>query len=155
MKKFLYLMIQITWGFPQTLLGFLNFILTIRNKHYFYNGAIITVWKNKSSVSLGLFVFITDEPFFYDKLKSKYTKKDLSDRLLVHEYGHTIQSLILGPLYLFLIGIPSTLWGFLPNLARKRQTKQISYFSFFTEKWANVLGEKVTKKISMENLIID
>ena len=28
----------------------------------------------------------------------------------VHEYGHTIQSLILGPLYLFVVGIPSFVW---------------------------------------------
>lgn len=45
-------------------------------------------------------------------------------------YGHTIQSLILGPLYL-------------------------SYFSFFTEKWANYLGEQVTGEKSMESFVID
>ena len=81
--------------------------------------------------------------------------EELSARLLVHEYGHTIQSLMLGPLYLIVIGIPSTLWGFLPNLNRKRKEEQISYFSFFTEKWANILGEKVTGQKSMENLVID
>ena len=74
---------------------------------------------------------------------------------MVHEYGHTIQSLILGPLYLLVMGIPSTLWGFLPNPAKKRKEEKISYFSFFTEKWANNLGEKVTGKESMGNLIID
>ena len=75
--------------------------------------------------------------------------------LLVHEYGHTIQSLILGPLYLIVIGIPSALWGFLPNLHKKRKDDQISYFSFFTEGWANRLGEKVTGERSMGNLVID
>ncbi len=155
MNNILYTIIQIIWGLPQSTLGFINLIINIREKHYFYNGAIVTVWKNKSSVSLGLFVFITNEPYFYNKLKHKYTKEDLSGRLLVHEYGHTIQSLILGPLYLIVIGIPSALWGFLPNLAKKRQKKQISYFSFFTESWANILGEKATENKSMENLIID
>ena len=81
--------------------------------------------------------------------------EDLSQRLLVHEYGHTIQSLILGPLYLIVMGIPSTLWGFLPSLSRKRKKSGLSYFSFFTEKWANQLGEKVTGQKSMENLCID
>ena len=72
-----------------------------------------------------------------------------------HEYGHTIQSLILGPLYLIIIGIPSTLWGFLPCFNIKRRSKSISYFSFFTEKWANFFGEQVTGQRSMENLVID
>lgn len=115
----------------------------------------MTEWKDKSSVSLGMFVFVTSEPYFYEKLKSDYTKDELSQRLLVHEYGHTIQSLILGPLYLIVIGIPSTLWGFLPNANRMRREKKISYFSFFTELWANALGEKITNQKSMENLVID
>ena len=105
-------------------------MLHIRSRHYFYHGAVITEWNDKSSVSLGMFVFVTKEPYFYDKLKNEYTMEELSERLLVHEYGHTIQSLILGPLYL-------------------------SYFSFFTEKWANYLGEQVTGEKSMENLVID
>ena len=121
------------------------------------NGGIsqVTEWSDMSSVSLGMFVFVTAEPYFYKKLEGKYSKEELSSRLLVHEYGHTIQSLILGPLYLIAIGIPSTLWGWLPNLAQTRKTEQISYFSFFTERWANSLGEKVTGEPSMEFLVID
>ena len=102
-----------------------------------------------------MFVFVTSEPYFYEKLKSDYTKDELSHRLLVHEYGHTIQSLILGPLYLIVIGIPSTLWGFLPYTNRMRREKKISYFSFFTERWANELGERATNQKSMDNLVID
>ena len=155
MKKTLYCICQCTWGFLQSVLGVLLCILHIRDKHYFYHGAFITEWKNKSSISLGMFVFITKEPYFYEKLKDEYTMEELSNRLLVHEYGHTIQSLIFGPFYLILMGIPSTLWGFLPSLNAKRKNEQISYFSFFTEKWANYLGEKITRQKSMENLVID
>ena len=155
MKNVLYFSVQCTWGILQSLLGLINFLLHIRDRHYFYHGAVITEWNDKSGVSLGMFVFVTKEPYFYDKLKDGYTKDELSRRLLVHEYGHTIQSLILGPLYLIVIGIPSTLWGFLPNLHKKRKDDQISYFSFFTEDWANRLGEKVTGERSMGNLVID
>ncbi len=155
MKKFLYFICQCTWGILQTSLGLVVFLLHIGDKHYFYHGAIVTEWSDKSSVSLGLFVFVTKEPFFYDKLKDEYTMEELSARLLVHEYGHTIQSLILGPLYLIVIGIPSTLWGFLPYYNKKRKEQGLSYFSSFTEKWANALGEKVTGNKSMENLVID
>lgn len=155
MKRILYCLVQCTWGVLQSTLGLFIFLLHIRSRHYFYHGAVITEWNDKSSVSLGMFVFITKEPYFYDKLKNEYTMEELSRRLLVHEYGHTIQSLILGPLYLIVVGIPSTLWGFLPSFNRKRKNEGLSYFSFFTEKWANYLGEQVIGEKSMENLVID
>ena len=155
MKVWLYRLIQCTWGFLQTMLGFLVFLDHRKARHYTYHGAIVTEWDNMSSVSLGMFVFVTQKPFFREKLSSSYSEAALSKRLLVHEYGHTVQSLILGPLYLILMGIPSTIWGFLPNLRKKRREEKISYFSFFTEKWANILGELVTGEKSMENLVID
>ncbi len=155
MKTFLYRIWQCTWGILQNLLGSIVFLLHRKEQHYNFHGAVVTVWKSKSSVSLGMFVFVTSEPYFAEKFAGKMRMDELSDRLLAHEYGHTIQSLILGPLYLLVIGIPSTLWGFLPNLNRKRREEQISYFEFFTEKWANSLGEKVTGEKSMENLVID
>ena len=155
MKRILYCIWQCTWGILQSTLGAVVCLLHIRDKHYFYHGAIVTEWKNSSSVSLGMFVFITKEPYFYEKLSNEYTMGELSQRLLVHEYGHTIQSLILGPLYLIVMGIPSTVWGFLPSLNKKRRDQQISYFAFFTESWANHLGEKVTGQKSMESLVID
>lgn len=155
MKNILYCVWQCTWGILQTMLGFFVFLCNFKCRHYLYHGAVVTEWNDKSSVSLGMFVFVTKEPYFYEKLKDEYEIYELSSRLLVHEYGHTIQSLIFGPLYLIVIGIPSTLWGFLPSCAKNRKEKQISYFSFFTEKWANILGEKVLAKKSMENLVID
>jgi len=155
MKAVLYIVWQCTWGILQTLLGFAHFLIYIKCKHYFYHGAIVTEWNNKSSVSLGLFVFVTAEPYFYEKLKEEYSMEELSKRLLVHEYGHTIQSLLLGPLYLIVIGIPSTLWGFLPYYNNKRKKEGLSYFSCFTESWANAWGENVTGETSMEQLLID
>lgn len=151
----LMVILQCSWGILQTTLGFLVFVLHGREPHFFYHGVVVTRWKQKSSLSLGLFVFLTDTPYFSEKFAGKETAADLSARLLVHEAGHAVQSLLLGPLYLIVIGIPSTLWGFSPALHRKRREKQISYFSFFTEKWANRLGEKLTKAKSMESLVID
>ena len=155
MKKALYVLTQCTWGILQSALGAVVFLAHRKCEHFWYHGALVTRWTDKSSVSLGMFVFVTDEPYFYEKLQDCYTMEELSDRLLVHEYGHTIQSLILGPLYLIVMGIPSTLWGFLPSCAAKRKNEQVSYFSFFTERWANTLGERVTGETSMENLVID
>lgn len=52
-----------------------------------------------------------------------------------HEYGHTRQSLILGPLYLLIVGLPSLLWAWWWN-----ERRGVSYYSFYTEKWADRLG---------------
>ena len=153
MKVILYIIIQCTWGILQTLLGFMVFLINIKNKHYFYHGAIVTERNLPSSVSLGMFVFTTTNPMKDKRNENKIPDEELNQRLLVHEYGHTIQSLILGPLYLIVMGIPSTLWGFLPYFQKKRDNG-VSYFSFFTEKWANFLGEKVTKEKSMEDAIV-
>ena len=155
MKKIAYILIQCTWGVLQTMLGLIVFLAHRKDKHYFYHGAIVTEWEAPSSVSLGMFVFVTKKPYFYEKLKGDYTMEELSRRLLVHEYGHTVQSLILGPLYLIVMGIPSTLWGFLPCCANRRKNENVSYFSFFTESWANSLGERWLKEKSMEKLVID
>ena len=153
MKIFLYRFWQCTWGILQTVLGFMLFLKYRKSKHYNYHGAIITEWNNTTSVSLGLFVFVTSKPFFTEKYKTEFTQEELSKRVLVHEYGHTIQSLLLGPLYLIVIGIPSTLWGFL--FAKKRRQNQIPYCAFFTENWANKCGEDVTKEKSIGEMVLE
>ena len=150
MKRALYLIWQCTWGVLQSMIGAVIFLLHIRDRHCCFHGAVVTEWKYGSSVSLGMFVFITHDPY-YSGLKSGCTKAEHSQKLLAHEYGHTVQSLILGPLYLFVIGIPSILWAGLPPFRRKRREQGISYYSFYTEKWADFLGEKVTKN-KMEEL---
>ncbi len=154
LKTVLYQLVQCTWGILQTALGVCLFLCHLRAPHRLYHGAVVTEWDARSSVSLGMFVFVTKEPYFCERLSDRFSKEELASRLLVHEYGHTVQLLILGPLYLLVMGIPSTLWGFLPCCVRRRQ-QGVSYFSFFTEAWANTLGEAVTKSVSMQQLCID
>ena len=48
-----------------------------------------------------------------------------------HEYGHTWQNRILGPLYIFIIGIPSLI---------SASTSSGSHSSFYTETWADSWG---------------
>ena len=55
-----------------------------------------------------------------------------------HEHGHQIQSLYLGWLYLFVIGIPSIVWAMLYDL--HCINSRWSYYDFYTEKWADNLG---------------
>ena len=70
-------------------------------------------------VSLGMFIFLY-----------KPTQEDI-----MHEYGHALQSMILGPAYLLLIGVPSFLW------CKFGKHDYIQYYKFPTEKWADKLGK--------------
>lgn len=55
-----------------------------------------------------------------------------------HEYGHSKQSTILGPMYLVIIGIPSIIYNIVYCLCTKIGVKW-NYYSFYTEYWANKL----------------
>lgn len=146
----IYNLLQFTWGLPQTLVGLIYYLIHIRCSHYKFKGATVTVWKSKSSLSLGKYIFVTEDPFFYyESMKKNFSEEEFSRRLVVHEYGHTIQSLIFGPLYLITIGLPSIVWSFLPYFEKKRQKDKISYFSVYPENWANHLGELVSKEESI------
>ncbi len=150
MREKIFTVAQFTWGLPQSLLGSVLYLINKHCKHYKYYGACVTVWRKDCSMSLGKFVFLTDSPFAYHpQMRTRFTFDEMSEQILVHEYGHTIQSLILGPLYLVVIGLPSLTWGSLPILQELRKRKNISYFDLYCEKTANILGEKVTKKPSV------
>lgn len=138
MKLFLYRLCQCTWGMLQTILGLLEFIIHRKEPHYTYHGAVVTECRNSLNVSLGLFVFVAAEK---DGMKTERLQ-----RVVVHEYGHTIQSLILGPLYLVVIGIPSWLWCNVPYFRKIRKEKNISYHAFYTERWADYLGGLLGRK---------
>ncbi len=149
MKKFLYSLVQIIWGFPQTLVGFILFLINIRRKQYRYHGAIVTEWGSNSSISLGLFLFVT-KGTVPAVLRSSGQSRPVGNPLVVHEYGHTIQSLFLGPLYFLVIGLPSASWANRKKYVEMRR-KGTPYAAFWTEKFANSLGEKVTKDISFRD----
>ena len=84
----------------------------------------------QGGISLGSFVYVS----------KSLSKRETS---IAHELdGHTVDSKRFGPLYLFIIGIPSICWaGF-------RDTKKHpNYYEFYTERWANEhAGLKVVKK---------
>lgn len=150
-KALLCLLVHCTWGLPQTAAGAAVFLWYRTRPHSFYRGALVTRYPLFSSLSLGPFIFLTGRP---PRDRSGHIpNEEIPRRLLVHEYGHTVQSLLLGPLYLPLIGLPSVLWNHLPLFQRKWRGG-ISYFSFFTEKSANYLGEKFTGEPSMGSAVL-
>ena len=142
-KTALFLLIQLTWGFFQTLAGFFVWLACAGRPHERYRSALVTLWRRHDGLSLGPFIFIPDMlAGATDADRAFRTKR--RDELLVHEYGHTIQSLIFGPLYLPLFAIPSFVWAGLPALRRRRREGKLYYYDFYPERLANRLGERVT-----------
>ena len=124
-----------TWGLPQALAGAaVNLVVGKRARRQRFRSAVVTEWSLKSGLSLGPFIFVP---------------RGCDHRLVVHEYGHTVQSLILGPLYLPVIVVPSLVWAGVPALERMRNARAFSYYRFYTEKVANWLGERVTGEESL------
>lgn len=118
------------WGFPQNLVGIIlaSFFemkaQIVRVEKYKDSEVFYINSKFSGAVSLGMYIFI-----FSDYRDTR--------KIIMHEYGHSIQSKILGPLYLLVIGLPSIIWAGL--FEKYRNKHKISYYSFFTEKWANKL----------------
>lgn len=150
--QILYILLQCTWGLPQTLAGFCYFLINIRHPHHFFHGSVVTEVYGNMCVSLGMFVFVASDRGPIERTPDGMPDNSLFRRLMVHEYGHTIQSIILGPLYLFIIGIPSAIWCNLSYFQKQRAENNKSYYSFYTENHANILGEKVTGEKAMGTL---
>ncbi|MBR5401828.1 MAG: hypothetical protein IK102_08450 [Treponema sp.] len=134
LTRFLYILVHLTWGLGQTIIGFFFFLLHIARPHGRYRCALQTSWKDPyAGLSLGLFIFIPRDQGEYQS------------GARVHEYGHTVQSLILGPFYA-IVGIISVGWGSIifPILKKTRKYKDVPYTKCFIEYWASWLGEKVT-----------
>ncbi|MBQ3291869.1 MAG: hypothetical protein IJH43_05800 [Mogibacterium sp.] len=129
MNKKFYTLAQWTWGLPQTLAGAALYLACRKKPSFDYKGAKVTVWNKDSGISLGKFIFV---PGTHDQF------------LLDHEFGHSVQSLILGPAYFILVGAPSFLWNRLPYFRRLRKKTGRSYYSVPFEKSANKLGRRNT-----------
>lgn len=114
------------WQLPQNVLGvIINFLFKDDNVVAYKDILVHVSKKFPGGISLGKTVII-----------DRYPITRLTWNRVKHEYGHTRQSLYLGPLYLIVIGLPSLIWAGL----KKFTFKKINYYSFFTEKWADKLG---------------
>lgn len=131
--RILYTILQCTWGGIQTLAGLALFLWFAKAPHQCYHGAIHTKWNVDGGISLGLFIFTPD------------SEEEWCRQMAVHEYGHTWQSLILGPFYLIAVGIPSIIWCKCPGLIEIRKKKHLPYSAFYTERWADELGARMIR----------
>lgn len=137
MKTFLFYLVQWTWGLPVNLVGFIIYLickLLGRKSEKFGHAWITYLPWNQGGLSMGLFIF----------MKADHPDKTWTYNTRIHEYGHTWQCLLLGPLYYIVIAIPSAVWcNFFEGYRRKNK---VSYYVFYPEKWANAWGQKFSGK---------
>lgn len=129
--KPLFYLIQFTWGIIMNLIGLIVFLVLLPKQHFTFGNSIVTkVGKNWGGVSLGIFVLVGQDC--------------VTHHLLCHESGHGIQNLFMGPIFIFLVGIPSSIryWYFELKYYRKGKSPKNSYESIWFEGQATKLGEK-------------
>lgn len=123
--NFILKLIVILWQLPQVIIGSILYL--------WYNKSIIIIKKVRHTkvyscnmpggISLGTFIFIN--------------RYQCTNDTINHELGHAVQSMILGPLYLIVIGIPSIIWA---GIHKYDPNDKNSYYRFYTERWADKLG---------------
>lgn len=118
---------KVLWELPQNIVGAIVKMVSKAKFCTTYKDANVYTWKMNAGLSLGKYIFT---PF-----EEKHMNRTTVRNHIKHEYGHCIQSKMLGWFYLFVISIPSLLWAatFDEKLGR-------SYYDFYTESWAERLG---------------
>ena len=120
--------LKFIWQLPQNLIGLLVVLITkAEKKEKEFSGVTVRYYlaqrlnKKWSGVSLGNYIIIA---------KRMYE----TDITVKHEYGHQRQSLYLGWLYVFVIGLPSLIG----NLLHRKF--KFDYYKQPYEHWADELG---------------
>jgi hypothetical protein len=129
------LIMRCIWELPQNIVGIIVWLIIrhkitrveIIHKRLFFQ-------THNFGISLGSFVFWSNSN---DAIVS------IAPKNKEHEYGHTIQSLIFGPLYLILVGIPSISRVVYSSIYyRLNKIKWANYYNGYPENWADKLGMK-------------
>ena len=132
--KWLYYLLAFTWGCITTLIGLILslFLFLFKNTptqyywvHYF------TIGDYWGGFSVGT-TFVRD-------------KKSYGDSINQHEFGHTFQNTLLGPLAIVLIFIPSIIRYWVRAIAEKRGKQLKDYDAIWFESSATKCGEFAVK----------
>ena len=121
--------VEVFWELPQNFIGALVVAITGAEKTE-RDFEFVASKYSSFGVSLGDYIIFGGE------------KGD--DVSYNHELGHHKQSLILGPLYLLLIGLPSllgNLWDRVAHRSWNYKKREKWYYSQIWEAWADSLGD--------------
>lgn len=107
------------WQLPQNLLGLILLLwLNGEQRHKFEDIEFFYCPGFSGGISLGKYIILGSE----------------CSKSIKHEYGHCIQSRMLGWFYLVIVGLPSILHCWLCDHDKH------PYYTFYVEKWADKLG---------------
>ena len=123
------------WQLPQNLLGLLLLaIYKPQRVHVLENGVeIYYSHKMGGGISLGKYCLVNTSHY------RENVEDSLARNTVRHEaLGHTKQSMVLGWLYLIIIGLPSIVWAMLYGGVIKESKN--GYYKFYTEKSADRLA---------------
>ena len=126
MKRLFYIILYL-WQLPQNIAGLMVLLFYKVKKVKITkceNGIYLVPFFCAGGVSLGNYIFILESN------DDEFTRK--------HELGHRIQSMMLGPLYLLIVGLPSALFNIISSHSYKFSK---NYYCRFPENWANKLGK--------------
>jgi hypothetical protein len=115
------ILLHFTWCLPQTLVG-LVLTLIFGGSMKFRDARVCFLACERWGVSLGRYIIIWECS---------------SLETLWHEYGHYRQSLMLGPLYLPIVGLPSLVMNL---MSRCNADFASRYYQRWPENWADRLG---------------
>lgn len=131
-KLFLFYLFSFTWGIIMSLIGLIVILFSLPfKKVHRYHGRLYATWSRSwGGVSLGCF-FVCGEDCQYDSL-------------MLHECGHGVQNCIWGPLFPFIVAIPSAFryWYRELKYHRKKITPPTLYDDIWFEGQATKWGEK-------------
>ena len=118
------------WQLPQNLLGLIMmlFMIPYTSKEKYKGITYVVSKKMPSGISLGNYVILSES----------YKDKKINHKTWNHEWGHTRDSRMFGPLYLIAIGLPSLIWAWMYGSIIPRTYN--GYYKFYTEKRADRLG---------------
>lgn len=126
MWKIILAVLAYIWQLPQNIMGIILRLFYKQDYSLWYKDRIIRVCKHfPGGISLGNNVIVKKYPYNTETWNT-----------VKHEWGHTRQSLYLGPMYLLVVGLPSLTWAMLHGNVIKNK----DYYSFWTEAWADKLG---------------
>jgi len=133
--KFLVPAVLFIWELPQNLLGLLVYAI-MKSRRKILNTELeahhLFIETHDTGVSLGWFIFWTPSGNRFEHYVNDCR---------MHEHGHSKQSVMLGPLYLIIVGIPSLSRVLYSRWYRKRYGQSWkNYFNGFPENWADKLG---------------
>ena len=116
------IMLWYIWQLPQHLLGLAVIFFSGAQYGINYHSSKVYRTRYPIGVSLGTYIIVFQEA---------------EETTLKHEYGHSKQSLYLGPFYLLIIGLPSLVMNILSTLNVLDAQR---YYTRWPENWADHLG---------------